>query len=59
MACDRRFRFGAQMSFAGTHDEWVAKGVEVVEEPNEDVFGLTFVISDLDGNRVRVAPADH
>ncbi len=31
MACDRRFRFGAQMSFAGTRDEWVAKARRVEE----------------------------
>ncbi|NKS55514.1 glyoxalase [Rhodococcus hoagii] len=35
------------------------QGVEVVEEPSEDVFGLTFVAADLDGNRIRVAPAEH
>ena len=31
MACDRRFRFGAQMSFAGTRHEWVAKARRVEE----------------------------
>lgn len=31
MACDRRFRFGAQMSFAATRDEWVAKARRVEE----------------------------
>jgi alkanesulfonate monooxygenase SsuD/methylene tetrahydromethanopterin reductase-like flavin-dependent oxidoreductase (luciferase family) len=31
MACDRRFRFGAQLSFAGTRDEWVAKARRVEE----------------------------
>lgn len=41
------------------HEEWVDKGVEIVEPPREDVFGLTFVAQDLDGNRIRVAPADH
>ncbi|MBT2265715.1 VOC family protein [Rhodococcus erythropolis] len=50
---------GGSSEIRAIHDEWVAKGVEVVEEPNEDVFGLTFVISDLDGNRLRVAPSDH
>ncbi|OYD60793.1 VOC family protein [Rhodococcus sp. OK302] len=40
------------------YDEWLGKGVEMVEEPSEDVFGLTFVAADLDGNRLRVAPVD-
>jgi probable F420-dependent oxidoreductase len=31
MACDRRFRFGAQLSFAGTRDEWSAKARRVEE----------------------------
>lgn len=28
--------------------EWSAKGVTVVEEPFDDVFGRTFVIADPD-----------
>ncbi|MGF7123276.1 VOC family protein [Rhodococcus sp. TAF43] len=40
------------------YDEWLDKGVEILEEPCEDVFGLTFVAADLDGNRLRVAPVD-
>jgi probable F420-dependent oxidoreductase len=31
MACDHRFRFGAQMSFAGTREEWAAKARRVEE----------------------------
>ncbi len=31
MTCDRRFRFGAQLSFAGTREEWVAKARRVEE----------------------------
>lgn len=31
MASDRRFRFGAQLSFAGTGDEWAAKARRVEE----------------------------
>ncbi|MDQ4088806.1 MAG: TIGR03621 family F420-dependent LLM class oxidoreductase [Actinomycetota bacterium] len=31
MASDRRFRFGAQISFAGTGDEWAAKARRVEE----------------------------
>jgi predicted enzyme related to lactoylglutathione lyase len=37
---------------------WAAKGVTVVEEPHDDVFGRTFVIADPDGNLIRVSPFD-
>lgn len=37
---------------------WSAKGVTVVEEPHDDVFGRTFVIADPDGNLIRVSPFD-
>ena len=37
---------------------WVAKGVSVIEEPHDDVFGRTFVIADPDGNLIRVSPVD-
>lgn len=40
------------------YERWLAKGVAVVEEPHEDVFGRTFVITDPDGNLVRVSPVD-
>lgn len=39
-------------------DAWRAKGVTVVNEPHDAVFGRTFVIADPDGNLVRVAPVD-
>lgn len=38
--------------------EWVAKGVTVLEEPHDAVFGRTFVVADLDGSLIRVAPVD-
>ncbi|QZY50884.1 VOC family protein [Leucobacter tenebrionis] len=38
--------------------EWRARGVTVVEEIRDDIFGRTFVIADPDGNRIRVAPVD-
>ncbi|MDH6284669.1 VOC family protein [Prescottella agglutinans] len=50
---------GGNQKIREVYDEWVAKGVEILEEPSEDVFGLTFVAADLDGNRLRVAPIDH
>lgn len=37
---------------------WAAKGVHVAEEPYDDVFGRTFVITDPDGNLIRVSPVD-
>ena len=37
---------------------WTAKGVTVLEEPHDDVFGRTFVIADPDGNLIRVSPVD-
>ena len=41
-----------------TYERWVTKGVTVIEEPYDDVFGRTFVIADPDGNYIRVSPAD-
>lgn len=41
-----------------TYARWVAKGVRVVEEPYDDVFGRTFVVADPDGNLIRVSPVD-
>lgn len=41
-----------------TFTSWVSKGVHVVEEPHDDVFGRTFVITDPDGNLIRVSPVD-
>ncbi|HEY8700715.1 MAG TPA: VOC family protein [Arthrobacter sp.] len=38
--------------------EWTAKGVTVVDEPRDEVFGRTFVIADPDGNLIRVSPLD-
>ncbi|WP_306207216.1 VOC family protein [Actinoplanes sp. RD1] len=40
------------------HADWVAKGVTVVEEPHDEVFGRTFVAADPDGNLIRVSPLD-
>ncbi|MFC7343537.1 VOC family protein [Saccharopolyspora griseoalba] len=40
------------------HRDWANKGVEVVQEPHDDVFGRTFVVADPDGNLVRVVPVD-
>lgn len=40
------------------YTQWKAKGVTVVEEPHDDVFGRTFMITDPDGNLIRVSPVD-
>ncbi|HJC28949.1 MAG TPA: VOC family protein [Candidatus Dietzia intestinipullorum] len=40
------------------YSRWAARGVRVVEEPHDEVFGRTFVIADPDGNLVRVSPVD-
>lgn len=37
---------------------WTDKGVNVIKEPHQDVFGTTFVVADPDGNQIRVAPID-
>ncbi|WP_274911085.1 VOC family protein [Streptomyces sp. WZ-12] len=37
---------------------WASKGVHVVQEPHDAVFGRTFVITDPDGNLIRVSPVD-
>jgi predicted enzyme related to lactoylglutathione lyase len=49
---------GAQSGVDDRYDEWSAKGVTVVEELHDDVFGRTFVVADPDGNLIRVSPRD-
>ncbi|WP_296141307.1 hypothetical protein [uncultured Tessaracoccus sp.] len=34
------------------------EGVHVVEEPHDEVFGRTFVVTDPDANLIRVSPVD-
>lgn len=41
-----------------TFEQWKDKGVNVLREPYEEVFGTTFVVADPDGNLIRVAPID-
>lgn len=48
----------AQSSIDDLYAEWMTKGVTAVEEPHDDVFGRTFVITDPDGNLIRVSPFD-
>ncbi|WP_338323582.1 VOC family protein [Micrococcus luteus] len=49
---------GPGSAIDAVYQEWVAKGVRVVAEPHDDVFGRTFVIADPDGNVIRVSPID-
>ncbi|MGW5385673.1 VOC family protein [Nocardia sp. NPDC003963] len=39
-------------------EQWLGRGVKVVQEPHDAVFGRTFVVEDPDGNLIRVAPID-
>jgi predicted enzyme related to lactoylglutathione lyase len=49
---------GAPESVDALFAEWKGKGVKVVAEPVDAVFGRTFVIADPDDNLIRVAPVD-
>ncbi|MFE0690347.1 VOC family protein [Streptomyces xiamenensis] len=49
---------GAPEAIDRRYEQWVAKGVRVVSEPADMVFGRTFVVADPDGNLIRVAPVD-
>ncbi|WP_067852214.1 VOC family protein [Nocardia shimofusensis] len=40
------------------HRDWMARGVRIVMEPHDEVFGRTFLATDPDGNLIRVAPVD-
>lgn len=41
-----------------TFTSWVEKGVQVVEEPHDDVIGRTSVSTSPNGNLIRVSPVD-
>lgn len=49
---------GATAAIDELFTKWVSKGVRVVEDPHDAVFGRTFVIADPDGNLIRVSPVD-
>ena len=51
MAADRRFRFGAQLSFAGSHEEWAAKARRV-----EDLGYATLCVPDHFEDQVLAMP---
>jgi len=49
---------GSAAAVDGIYATWVAKGVTVHEKPHDAVFGRTFVVTDPDGNLIRVSPVD-
>ena len=49
---------GSSAAVDDVYNQWTAKGVTVIEEPHDDVFGRTFVVADPDGNPIRVSPID-
>ncbi|MEU4051410.1 VOC family protein [Streptomyces olivaceus] len=49
---------GSSAAVDERYEAWTAKGVTVVEEPHDEVFGRTFVVADPDGNLIRVSPVD-
>ncbi|MFJ6915250.1 VOC family protein [Streptomyces sp. NPDC101133] len=49
---------GSSAAIDALYTEWVAKGVTVAEEPHDEPFGRTFVVTDPDGNLIRVSPVD-
>lgn len=49
---------GGAAAIDATFTDWTRKGVEVVDEPHDEVFGRTFVVADPDGNLIRVCPVD-
>ncbi len=40
------------------YQQWSKRGVKIEQDPNLDVFGLTFVALDPDRHRIRVCQAD-
>ncbi|MBO0810498.1 MAG: VOC family protein [Microlunatus sp.] len=49
---------GGAAEIDALYQTWVAKGVTVHQEPYDDVFGRTFMITDPDQNLIRVSPRD-
>lgn len=49
---------GATGEIDSLHENRRSRGVRIVTEPYNDVFGRTFVAADPDGNLIRVAPMD-
>lgn len=50
---------GAEVAFAvpdvmAVYPEWVALGIDIIQEPKEFDFGVNFVALDPDGHRLRV-----
>ncbi|MGP5709711.1 VOC family protein [Brachybacterium alimentarium] len=49
---------GSAEAIDSLYAKWKDSGHNVVEDIHDDVFGRTFVITDPDGNLIRVSPVD-
>ncbi|MGW4031050.1 VOC family protein [Streptomyces sp. NPDC004838] len=48
---------GDAAAIDAVYEQWRAKEVTVLEEPNDSGYGRTFAVTDPDGNLIRVCPA--
>ena len=51
------FRVSDDETVNTIHDEWIRRGLAIVQEPTKMDFGYTFVAKDPDGHRLRVFAA--
>ncbi|AEK37306.1 hypothetical protein CVAR_1955 [Corynebacterium variabile DSM 44702] len=49
---------GTASEIDATFADWKNRGVHIVAEPHDAVFGRTFLAADPDSNLIRVAPVD-
>ena len=52
--CEHCFTVGSADEVHQVHDEWVSRGVRILQPPTPMDFGFTFVALDPDGHRLRV-----
>lgn len=50
--------FATAEEIDATYEDWKVKGITILSEPADAIFGRTFVAADPDGNLIRVAPVD-
>jgi predicted enzyme related to lactoylglutathione lyase len=50
--------FGTAPEIDAAFADWKTRGIRIIAEPYDDVFGRTFLAADPDGNLIRVAPVD-
>ncbi|WP_408607720.1 VOC family protein [Enterovibrio coralii] len=41
-------------AFNRLYEDWKSKGVHFLQEPKEAIYGMNFVVADLDNHRIRV-----